>query len=78
MCGLWSYTFRILILGGNVNLKWPCGHCKIIDKHPYGHYYGICDGCKKLEEYEAWKERKEMKKMQTMILQKSKKIKTKE
>jgi len=37
-------------------MKWPCAHCPIIAKHRYGHYYGVCDGCKEMEEYEVWAE----------------------
>lgn len=53
-------------------MQWPCAKCGLIQKHPYGHYYGVCDGCKKLEEYEIWKEKREMKKQLSLILQKSK------
>lgn len=59
-------------------MRWPCSQCPVIAKQTYGHFRGICDGCKKLEEFEVWAERQEMKKLQTIILQKSKKPMIKE
>ncbi|HCW04985.1 MAG TPA: hypothetical protein DGK91_10975 [Clostridium sp.] len=56
-------------------MKWPCGQCLIVAKHPYGHYYGICDGCAELEEYEAWAEKQEIKKLLNIVLQKANKKK---
>lgn len=53
-------------------MEFPCGKCPIIQKHIYGHYYGICDNCKRLEKYNLWKEKQELKRWKDKILQKSK------
>lgn len=59
-------------------MKWPCAHCPIIAKHRYGHYYGVCDGCKEMEEYEVWAEKQETKRLLNLALQKSRNVKIKE
>ena len=56
-------------------MEWPCGKCLLIRKHPYGHYYDVCDGCEKMEAYEAWSDRQETKRMLNLALQKAKVIK---
>lgn len=56
-------------------MEWPCGKCLLIRKHPYGHYYGVCEGCRKMEEYEAWSDRQETKRILNLALQKAKVIK---
>lgn len=59
-------------------MEWPCGRCSIIKKHPYGHYYSICEGCKELEEYEMWMEQQEVKRLLNIVLQKARRRKRKE
>jgi len=56
-------------------MKWPCGQCPVVAKHPYGHYYGICDKCPDLERYEAWAEGQEVKRLLNIALQKASKKK---
>ena len=53
-------------------VEWPCDKCTLIQKHPYGHYYSICDGCPELEEYELWVEQQELKRAKDKIMMKSK------
>ena len=32
--------------------EYPCGKCRRIKQHPYGHYYNYCGNCKEKFEYE--------------------------